>query len=296
MADPKFSVSEITTFHQTYEQDLETYREAGVEGVGIWEFKLPEGKDAESLARLRDSGLEATTMIPGVLSIWPVPFPGPSDPKERTEALCAAIRRFAPFEPEVILCLTGHPGDTDPAEARRVVVDGLRQAARTAADHGLTLGLEPLHRRIYGHWSMIGDIPGTIDLLDEIGEPNVKLLYDVYHLWDTDNVLEDTVRHGDRIVPSVHVCDYRDPTRNDFDRALPGEGIMDLPALFGALDAGGVVGWFDLEIFSDDGSFTDQDFEDSLWKQDPLEVVRRGKAGFERAWASRVAPERAGAP
>ncbi len=291
MAEPKFSVSEVTTFHQTYEQDLEIYREAGVEGIGIWEFKLEGLDDADALARLRDSGLKATTMIPAVLSIWPVPFPGPDDPKERTVELCAAIRRFAPFEPAVILTVTGHPGEgVDLGEARRVYVDGMRQAARVAAEYGLTLGVEPLHRKVYATWSLVGDIPGAIELMDEIGEPNVKLLYDVYHLWDTDGVIEETVKHGSRIVPSVHICDWRAETRNDFDRALPGEGIMDLPAIFGALEAAGVVGWFDLEIFSDDGSFSDMDFEDSLWKQDPLEVVKRGKAGFERAWAARKAP------
>jgi sugar phosphate isomerase/epimerase len=291
MADPKFSVSEITTFHQTFEQDLAVYREAGAEGIGVWEFKLPESEDADSVAKLRDSGLVATTCIPGTLSIWPVPFPGPSDPAERTDALCAAIRRFAPFEPEVVLVLTGHPGDgVDAGEARRVVVEGLRRAAKEAAEHGLTLGLEPLHRDVYGTWSMISDIPGTVDLMDEIGEPNVTLLYDLYHLWDTDGVVEETVRHGSRICPSVHICDWRKDTRNDFDRALPGDGIMDLPALFGALDAAMTVKWVDLEIFSDDGSFTDKDFEDSLWKQDPVDVVRRGKAGFERAWAARKAP------
>jgi sugar phosphate isomerase/epimerase len=290
MADPKFSVSEVTTFHQTYEQDLATYREAGADGVGVWEFKLPEGDDAETVAKLRDSGLKATTCIPGTLSIYPVPFPGPTEPKERTEGLCDAVRRFAPFEPEVILCLTGHPGDTDPGEARKVVAGGLRQAAKVAGEYGLTLGLEPLHRKVYGTWSMIGDIPGTIDLMDEIDEPNVKLLYDVYHLWDTDNVLEETVRHGSRIVPSVHVCDWRAETRNDFDRVLPGDGIIDLPAILGALEAGGVVDWFDLEIFSDDGSFSDMDFEDSLWKQDAVDVCRRGKAGFVKAWDARKAP------
>lgn len=290
MTEPKFSVSEITTFHQTYEEDLATYAEAGVAGVGVWEFKLSEGDDADAVAKLKNSGLKATTCIPGTLSVWPVPFPGPTDPKERTKELCAAIERFAPFEPAVILCLTGHPGDTEPGEAQRILVDGMRTAAKVAAEHGLTLGLEPLHREVYGHWSTIGDIRGTIELMDEIGEPNVKLLYDVYHLWDTDDVLEDTVRYGDRIVRSVHICDWRDPTRNDFDRALPGDGVMDLPALFGALEAGGVVDWFDLEIFSDDGTFTDQDFEDSLWKQDPADVIRRGREGFERAWAARKVP------
>jgi sugar phosphate isomerase/epimerase len=292
MAEPRYSVSQVTTFHQTFEEDVATYSKAGIGGMGVWEFKLGEdGRDAELLAVMRDAGIKATTCIPGVLSIYPVPFPGPDDPKERVEALCAAIRRYAPFEPEVVLCLTGHPGEgADFDEARRFVVEGMRTAARVAAEHGLTLGLEPLHRKVYGTWTMISDIPGTISLLDDIGEPNVKLLYDVYHLWDTDDVLEHTVRNGDRIVPSVHICDWRAETRNDFDRVLPGDGIIDLAAIFGALEAAGVSGWFDLEIFSDDGSFSDMDFEDSLWKQDPLEVVTRGKAGFEAAWAARKVP------
>lgn len=291
MAEPKFSVSEITTFHRTFEEDLAIYREAGAEGIGIFEPKLPDGDDANSLAKLRDSGLKATTCIPGTLSIWPVPFPGPSDPKERIEGLCAGIRRLAPFEPEVVLCLTGNPGaGVDPAEGRRVTVDGLREAARVAAEHGLTIGVEPLHRELYRDWSTVATIPATIALLDEIGEPNAKLLFDVYHLWDTDGLLEDILRYGDRIVRSVHICDWREDTRNEYDRCLPGDGIIDLPAVFGALERAGVVGWFDLEIFSDDGTFSDQSFEDSLWKQDPVDVIRRGKAGFEKTWAARKAP------
>jgi sugar phosphate isomerase/epimerase len=289
VAKPKFSVSEITTFHQTFEEDLASYAAAGVEGVGVWEFKLPEGDDAETVAKLKASGLKATTCIPGTLSIYPVPFPGPDDPAERTAGLCAAIRRFAPFEPQVVLCLPGAPPEgTDPSESRQVIVDGFRQAARVAAEHGLTLGIEPLHGTIYGTWTTVYTIPETISLMDDIGEPNVKLLYDVYHLHDTDDVLADTVRYGDRISPSIHICDWREVTRNDFDRVLPGDGIIDLPGIFGALD--GVAEWVDLEIFSDDGSFTDMDFEDSLWKQDPADVLARAKAGFDAAWEARRPP------
>ena len=171
-----------------------------------------------------------------------------------------------------------------------MLVDGMRQAARVAAANGLTLGLEPLHRNVYGTWSTIGTLPETLALMDEIGEPNVKVLFDVYHLWDTDDVLAHIAANGDRISPSIHICDWRAETRNDFDRALPGEGIMDLPALFGALEAAGAIEWVDLEIFSDDGSFTDLDFHDSLWKQDPADVIARSKAGFEAAWEARKAP------
>jgi sugar phosphate isomerase/epimerase len=230
-------------------------------------------------------------MIPGTLSIYPVPFPGPQDPAERTAEMCAAIRRFAPFEPEVVLVLPGAPpAEVDPDEARRVIVEGFRQAARVAAEHGLTLGMEPLHRTVYSTWTTVFSIPETIALIDEIGEPNVQVLFDVYHLHDTDNVLADSVEYGSRISPSVHICDWREETRNDFDRVLPGDGIIDLPGIFGALDVSAHPRWVDLEIFSDDGSFSELDFEDSLWKQEPADVLSRAKAGFDAAWAARRPP------
>jgi sugar phosphate isomerase/epimerase len=292
-ARPRFSVAAITAIDQTYEQDLAVFREAGAEGIALWESKLADRKDSDSIAELRESGLHATTCIPEVVSIWPIPFPGPSDPNDRIRALCSAVRRFAAFEAEILLCVTGRPPNVPPAEARRVVVEGLREVAKVANEHGIQVGLEPLHRTLYPDWTIIGTIPETVELLDEIGEPNVGVAFDVYHLWDTNELLEDIVRYGDRILPCVHVNDRREPPRNDFDRVLPGDGIADLPGIFGAMEAAGVVGWFELEIFSDDGRLTDRPLADSLWQEDPLEVVRRGKAGFERAWAARRAPESA---
>jgi sugar phosphate isomerase/epimerase len=290
MATPKFSVSQITTLHSSYEEDLANYATAGAEGIGIWEFKLPEGDDANSLAKLRDSGLAATTCIPQHFSVWPMPLEGPDDPRERIESFSASIRRLAPFEPAVLLLVTGHPGDTEAGEARQVLVDGLRTAAQVAGEYGLTIGIEPLHRVVYRDWSTIGDLPSAIELIDEIGEPNVELMLDVYHVFDTDDALSHIVSQGGRIASSVHICDWREETRSDFDRVLPGDGIIDLPGLFGALEAGGWDGWVDLEIFSDDGTFTDTPLEGSLWQEDPVELIKRGKAGFERAWAARKPP------
>ena len=49
---------------------------------------------------------------------------------------------------------------------------------------------------------------------------------------------------------------------------------MDLPAIIGALEAGGFDGWYDMEIFSG------EQYPDSLLKLDPVELVRRGREGF----------------
>jgi sugar phosphate isomerase/epimerase len=90
----------------------------------------------------------------------------------------------------------------------------------------------------------------------------------------------------------VHLNDHRDPTRSWCDRVLPGDGIGRVTAFLGALDAGGYDGWLEVEVFSDDGRFGN-DFPDSLWKLDPVELVRASRAKTVEAWQNRVVP---GAP
>jgi sugar phosphate isomerase/epimerase len=278
MSEPRFAVSEFSTMPLSYEEDLAAYAAGGAAGIGIAEAKLPEGQDRESLARLRESGLKATICLPAGLSVLPLPaFPGPDDPEERIASLCASVRRFAPFEPETMLCLTGPVGDRDPQEARRIVIEGLRAVARAGEEAGVRVALEPIHASARDDFTIVDNIPDAVSLLDEAGVPSMGILFDTWHLWDTPNVL-DHIREQAHRFPAVHVNDWRDPTRGWDDRALPGDGIMGLPAMFGALDAAGFDGWYELEIFST------ETYPDSLLKLDPAEMVRRGKAGFLQAW------------
>ena len=55
----KIALSEISTVGASFADDVAAYAAAGFDGIGIWEFKLPDGDDAESLHRLRESGLGA---------------------------------------------------------------------------------------------------------------------------------------------------------------------------------------------------------------------------------------------
>lgn len=282
MAEPGFSVSEFSTLNLTFEQDVAAFAAGGAGGIGLAEVKLPEGGDAESRALLREAGLAATICLPAAISILPIGmFPEPYEPEARVESLKASIRRLAAFEPAAVMCLTGVPGARDPAEARRIVVDGLRELSRTAREAGVRVMLEPIHRSAKDEFCLVSTLPEAVELLDEVGEP-FDILFDTWHLWDTPDVLEHIRANAHRF-PAVHVNDWRDPTRGWDDRVLPGDGIIDLPAIFGALEAGGFDGWFDLEIFSP------ETFPDSLLKLDPVELVRRGKAGFLKAWEARHA-------
>ena len=81
--------------------DLEAYAAAGLDGIGIWELKLPEdGDDGAALEAFERSGLESASAVPLVPSILPLPrLGGPTDPAERIDALCASIHRLAPLPP-----------------------------------------------------------------------------------------------------------------------------------------------------------------------------------------------------
>jgi sugar phosphate isomerase/epimerase len=252
---PRYSISQITTVGQSFADDLDVYRAAGAEGIGIWEMKLAD----DSLERFRASGLEAAAAVPEVPSILPLPLmEGPDDPDERVEAIRTGIRRLAPFDPSCVLFLTGPGGDRD------TVIAGIRAIADEGARAGVRVALEPIQREFAHFWSIPTSLDEAAQLLEEAERPEVALVYDVWHLWNQP--LEQIERHRNRIV-AVHLSDWRDPTRNTNDRVLPGDGIVEYEPILEALRWDGL---YDLEIFSDG------ELPCSLWREDPRELARRG--------------------
>jgi sugar phosphate isomerase/epimerase len=250
----RVSISQITTVTASFADDLDAYRAAGADGIGIWEMKLAE----DSLERFRASGLEAATAVPEVPSILPLPLmPGPEDPAARIEAICAGIRRVAPFEPSCVLFLTG------PGQNRAAILDGLRAIAEAGAAAGVPVALEPIQREFAELWTVVSSLDEAAALIDESGA-DVGLMYDAWHLWREP--LEQIARHRERI-RGVHLADWREPTRNTNDRVLPGDGVIEFVPILEALRWDGL---YDLEIFSD------AELPDSLWREESRELAARG--------------------
>jgi sugar phosphate isomerase/epimerase len=276
----RFSVGQFTTPRLSFAESLGVYREAGADGIGI-DAALALKDPVEDLARFRDSGLQATFCMPSTNS----PFAGKldvgeRDPAVRTEAMCEAVRDMARYDP---LCLVLGTGPfSDPDEDWATAVASLKRVVTVAADLGQRVAFEPLHATLGPEWSYLTDLPTTLRLIEDIGEPDVGILFDVWHLWDTPGVKEILAANVDAVY-GVHVDDWRDPTRSWCDRVMPGDGIADTAGLLGVLHAGGYDGWLELEIFSDDG-FMETEFPDSLWKLDPSELIRLGHAKTMAAW------------
>jgi sugar phosphate isomerase/epimerase len=282
---PLVSISQVSTLAASFADDLRAYADAGFDGIGIWELKLGEGSDEEARAQLVASGLGSATAVPAVPSILPLPLlAGPEDPQQRIASLCASVHRLAQFEPSAVLCFTGPGGELDPGAARAIAVDGLRTIAREAESAGVRLALEPFQREGLEDWSLISTLGEAAELIAEVGSNSIGIQFDVWHLWNSD-VLEELPRYA-HLLAGVHVNDWREPTRGWADRVLPGDGAADLPAILGVLEEVSWEGFYDLEIFSDNGAFGNA-YPDSLWDLDAAELARRGREAFTQCWLNR---------
>jgi len=286
---PLFSVSQYTTYPLTFEQDVELYAALGVDGIEICEEKLStdRGRARDQLAAVAQSDLKVTSVQPRFHS----PFPhkntvagDPQTPAGRLAALRETVDLFSESLPgENIPLVTGGgiaPG-YDFRLAHRTAREVYPDLSDYAADRGIRLMFEHLHPVLMNAFTFICTLDEAMALIEDVDRPNFGLGLDVWHVWHERDIVERVEGLGDRIF-GVHIGDWpQGGPRMHSDRVLPGEGVIDLAGLLGAIERSGYQGAYCLEIFSG------EQLPDSLWRQDPAKVIERGREGFRRAWKAR---------
>ncbi len=283
MSRHRISISEGTTWHSSYAEDLYVYRRAGAEGIGIWEWKLPEGQDQQSIALLRASGLTASVCFPAMASFLPTAlWPEPPDIDARVDTMCYHVERLSHFQPDFVALVAGRQGGRSPREAGAILRKGLRRVADCARQAGVRLVFEPVRP---GPEVLIGTIPETARLIEDAGVDNVGILADAWHLWDQPTLREDVSTYRN-LLWAVQLGDAHKPIRSFADRVLPGDGGIDLVTYLQVLREVDYDGWYDIELLSDDGTWGN-DFPESLWKRDPNEVSLEAVARVRAMLAGR---------
>jgi sugar phosphate isomerase/epimerase len=284
---PLFSVSQYTTWHQSFEEDVELYARLGVDGIELCERKLASdpGRRRDQLALLREAGLRVTSVQPRVHALFEDSMsPDGHDPRERLEQYRRTIDLVAetwPGEDVPLVTVTGKAPAFDFARAHQTARELYPALADYAGERGLRIALEPLSPVLMNTDTFICTLSGALRLIDQVGRPNFGLLVDTWHIWD-ELLLAERLDAVGQLIFGVHISDWpRGEPRQLGDRAVVGEGRIDLPAVLGAIDRAGYRGAYCLEIFSVD------ELPDSLWLADQAEVVERSRAGFLRAWEQR---------
>lgn len=122
----------------------------------------------------------------------------------------------------------------------RRAAEVLRGAAVQAAERGVTVGIEPVNR--YESF-LVNTAAQGVELLELVGEPNVGIHLDAYHM----NIEEDDFRSPVELVASRLVHFHL----SESHRGIPGRGTVDWQAIMSALRDAGYDGYVGLESFAE---------------------------------------------
>jgi sugar phosphate isomerase/epimerase len=231
----------------TLAQCIEGCARHGVPGIAPWRDKLAELGTARAARQIRDAGLTVTGLCRGGL------FPA-ADAAGRHGAIednRRAIEEAAAIGARCLVVLGGGlpPGSRDLPGARAMVRDGIAAILPEARAAGVTLALEPLHPMTCADRSVLSTLAQALDLCDAFGE-GTAVAVDVYHVWWDPDLARQMARARNRIA-AFHACDWLVPTTDlVFDRGMPGDGVIDIPAIRALAEASGYHGFTEFEILS----------------------------------------------
>jgi len=144
-----------------------------------------------------------------------------------------------------------------PEELHNLCVLRFREIAQVLGDFGIRLGLEwvaPRHYRTEpDKHPFIWRMDQLLDLIDDIGEPNVGMLVDSFHWFNAEHTAADIEALSSDQIVFVHINDAPDrplDDQKDMEREVPGHGVIDIVAFVRALHTVGYDGCIDTEIFS----------------------------------------------
>lgn len=162
------------------------------------------------------------------------------------------------------------PFDKPAARARSIA--SMKEAAGIARDNGVTLMCEVVNR--FEHY-MINTAQEAVDFVKEIGEPNVKVMLDSFHMNIEEDFMGDAIRTAGPLLGHFHIgeCNRKVPGQGHMPWDDIGQGLRDI-GYEGAVvmepfvRMGGTVGhqikvWHDLSDGGDDAKL-DRDIAESL--------------------------------
>ena len=223
---------------------LDRFALAARAGFAAVECQFPyDAPAAEIRARLDDLGL-AMVLHNLPAGDWTAGDRGLACLPQRVDEFRAGVPRAIAYAHALgvkqVNCLAGIAAPhADAASLRRTFVDNVRFAARAFAAEGLKLLVEPINTV---------DMPGffvhrtaqCVDLLDEVGESNVFVQYDAYHMQRMEGELAGTIAKHLARIAHVQVAD--NPGRHE-----PGTGEIRFEFLFAELERLGYDGWIGCE-------------------------------------------------
>jgi hydroxypyruvate isomerase len=131
------------------------------------------------------------------------------------EGFRANIPRAAKAGVPNVITFSGNRAGMSDAEGARNTIAGLNRVKKIAEDNGVTICLELLNSKHDHHDYMADHTLWGVQVVEEVNSPNVKLLYDIYHMQIMEGDLIDTIRQNLQWMGHFHTGGV--PGRHELD-------------------------------------------------------------------------------
>lgn len=211
-------------------EQMEKVAAAGYQG---FEFGDWRSKDALQITRLKNKlGLECACLV-GNRGVNPkgMGLCNPADREGFLTEIRASVEAARRFETTRLVTLTGNEVPGMPREQQHAsIVEGLKRGQDIAAPHGITLIVEPLNTLVNHAGYYLNYTREAFEIMRQVASPNVKILFDIYHVQIMEGNLIDTIRKNIAAIGHFHVGDV--PGRHE-----PGTGEIHYGNVFKAIRA-----------------------------------------------------------
>lgn len=231
------------------EQVIDACATRGISGIVFWRRELC-GRAVAIGDYARAAGVEVVGLCRSPFLVGPQAH---RDHQAVMDEVYESIDTAAELQSSCLTVVVGgvEPGTRGLSESLKLVAERVATAAPYAAERGVQLALEPLHPVYAGDRSCLVSIRDAVDLCNIIGEPNVGIAVDIYHVWWDQSLQAELNRAGADRLLGFHLCDWLAQTEDILlDRGMMGDGVADIKAIRSSVECAGYSGYCEVEIFS----------------------------------------------
>jgi sugar phosphate isomerase/epimerase len=243
----QLSMNEMTTYRWSFEEDVRNYAAAGFDAIAVWRQKLSDFGEEKGVELLADHRLAVSALL------WAGGFTG-SDGRsfrDSVEDAIEAIQLAADLKAESLVLYSGSRAGHTHNHARRLFKAAVDELSPVAKEHNVTLAVEPMHAGCAGAWTFLTTLEDTLDVMRWIDSPQLRLVFDAYHLGQ-DAAVIPRLAELTSLIGLVQLGDARVPPNGEQNRCRLGDGHVPLREIIAALTQGGYAGYFDIELMGED--------------------------------------------
>lgn len=213
--------------------------EVGCAAPHAWPYYLNEERRKEIKGLLNKNNIKISSMLPA-----PGGGPGVNPASATIEERKWTVQHYkdivdlaVDFDCPTILYLAGwFMFGTRQRDAWKYSLESLIEIAEYASTKNITIMIEPQA----ADSNLIESADDALNMMEDAGLPNIKLMFDIFHALYRDEVPTDYIYTMGKDLKHIHMSDYR--------RLAPGQGGMDFLPVMQALKDVGYDGYITMEI------------------------------------------------